>query len=66
MGIKEVTIAFDKDVQLSHIRKVTKLLKKYVNVYAIYDKWKLLKDKDSPCDEGEDVWKILLERRIRL
>lgn len=66
MGIRELTIAFDRDVNFGHIRDVTKLLRKYMNVYAVYDKWGLLKDKDSPCDQGEDVWRTLYERRIRL
>lgn len=66
MGIRDLTIAFDRDVGLGHIRKTTKLLQKYMNVYAIYDKWGLLQDKDSPCDRGEEVWRTLYERRIRL
>lgn len=66
MGIRDLTIAFDRDVGMGHIRKATKLLQKYMNVYAVYDKWGLLQDKDSPCDRGEDVWRTLYERRIRL
>ena len=66
MGIRDLTIAFDRDVGMGHIRKTTKLLQKYMNVYAVYDKWGLLQDKDSPCDRGEDVWRTLYERRIRL
>ena len=66
MGIKDLTIAFDKDVGLSSVRKSTKLLRKYMNCYAIYDKWKLLDEKDSPCDKGPDVWNELYERRLRL
>ena len=37
-----------------------------MNVYAIYDKWGLLQDKDSPCDQGRDTWELLYDRRIRL
>ena len=66
MGIRDLTIAFDRDVGMGHIRKTTKLLQKYMNVYAVYDKWGLLQDKDSPCDQGEEVWRTLYERRIRL
>ena len=66
MGIRDLTIAFDKDVGLGHIRETTKLLQKYMNVYAVYDKWGLLQEKDSPCDQGEEVWRTLYERRIRL
>lgn len=66
MGIRDLTIAFDKDVGLGHIREVTRLLRKYMNVYAVYDKWGLLQEKDSPCDQGEDVWRTLYDRRIRI
>ena len=66
MGIRDLTIAFDRDVGMGHIRKTTKLLQKYMNVYAVYDKWGLLQDKDSPCDRGEEVWQTLYERKIRL
>lgn len=66
MGIKEVTIAFDKDVNLKAIKSNTKLLRKYCNVYAIIDKWGLLQDKDSPCDQGRETWDILFERRVRV
>ena len=66
MGIRDLIIAFDKDVGLGHIRETTKLLQKYMNVYAVYDKWGLLQDKDSPCDQGRDTWELLYDRRIRL
>ena len=66
MQVKNVVIAFDKDVKLKKIQDCVKLLKKFTNVYVVYDKWHLLKDKDSPPDEGESVWKILYNRRIRI
>ena len=66
MGVKNVIVAFDKDVGMKDIKSSTRLLRKYMNCYAVYDKWGLLKDKDSPCDEGLDVWKSLLERRMRI
>lgn len=66
MMIKDVVIAFDKDVDLKKIVERVRLLKRFMNVYAVYDKWGLLQEKDSPCDQGEDVWRTLYERRIRL
>ena len=66
MKIKNVVIAFDKGVPLKEIKDCTKLLRKFTNVYAVYDKWGLLQDKDSPCDQGEQVWNTLYERRIKL
>lgn len=66
MKIKNVVIAFDKGVSLKEIKDCTKLLRKFTNVYAVYDKWGLLQDKDSPCDRGEQVWNTLYERRVKL
>ena len=66
MQVKNVVIAFDKDVNIKKIQKCVKLLKKFTNVYVVYDKWHLLDDKDSPCDKGIDTWMTLYERRVKL
>ena len=66
LHIKDVVIAFDKDVEFKKIRDCTNLLKRFVNVWLVQDKQKLLEEKDSPCDQGEDVWNKLYERRVRL
>ena len=64
--IRNVIIAFDQDVGLSKIKECTKLLKRFANVWVVYDKWKLLEEKDSPCDKGLDIWNSLYEGRVRL
>ena len=66
MKVKNVVIAFDKDVQMKKIHECTNLLKRFTNVWVIYDRWKLLDEKDSPPDKGEDVWDTLYERRVKL
>lgn len=66
MQIRNVVIAFDKDVDIKKIRSNVDLLKKFTNVYVVYDKWNMLDDKDSPPDKGESVWRTLYERRMRL
>ena len=66
MKVRDVVIAFDKDVQMKKIRDCTELLKRFTNVYVVYDKWGLLQDKDSPCDRGKEVWQTLYDRRMRL
>lgn len=64
MGLKEVTIAFDKDV---NVRKLDLgLLPMFVNVYGVIDKYGLLDDKDAPVDKGRGVWEELYESRVRL
>ena len=66
MQVKDVVIAFDQDVKLDKIRKCTELLKRFTNVWVVYDTWHLLKEKDSPPDQGEKVWRTLYERKIKL
>jgi len=66
MKVRDVVIAFDKDVQMKKIHECTELLKRFTNVYVVYDRWGLLDDKDSPCDKGKEVFEELYERRIRL
>ena len=64
--VKNVVIAFDKDVGIKKIQECVKMLKKFTNCYAVIDKWRLLKDKESPPDEGREVWETLYKRKIRL
>ena len=66
MQVKNVVIAFDKDVNIQKVRGCVGLLNRFTNCYAVIDKWKLLDEKDSPCDKGEDVWRTLYERRIKI
>lgn len=70
LHIPEVTIAFDRDVDIREIKKCTAMLKRFCNVYAVrdrYNKNRLLPgDKDSPVDAGKEVWKQLVKERIRL
>ena len=66
MRLRNVIIAFDKDVGLDKIRKATKDLKHFCNVFAVFDRRNLLDEKMSPCDKGRNVWESLLKERIRL
>ena len=66
MQIRDIVIAFDKDVSVNKIRKCTELLRKFSNVWVVYDKWNLLKEKDSPPDRGEKIWNTLYERRVKI
>lgn len=66
MGLKEVTFALDNDVPIANIRKNTEKLRRYTNVYAVYDRHKRLKEKMAPCDAGREVWEQLYNERIKL
>ena len=66
LRIKDITVAFDKDVPLSKIRECTEKLRKFTNVYAVIDRRGLLDEKMSPCDKGREIWETLYEERIKL
>lgn len=69
LNIKDVIIAYDNDVSVAKIYKSTKVLRRFVNVYAIIDKFHLLGDvseKLSPCDKGKEIWEVLLRNKRRL
>ena len=66
LRIKDITVAFDKDVPLSKIRECTEKLRKFTNVYAVIDRKGLLDEKMSPCDKGREIWETLYKERIRL
>ena len=66
LRVKDIIIAFDKDVEIMKIKECVKLLKKFANVYMIYDKRNLLSEKESPCDRGRKVWEQLLAEKIKL
>lgn len=70
MHIKDVIIAFDRDVEMSEIRQCTTILRRFCNVYVVRDRYNenrlLPGDKDSPVDAGEDVWLQLYSEKRRL
>ena len=69
---QEIVICFDKEEQPPsdwYFNKLYKLCNKYKN-YAdfsfIYDRENLLDMKDSPSDKGEEIFKELLSKRVRV
>lgn len=61
----DVVFALDKEVDVrqdAHIQR----LKRYVNVYYLYDREGLLDEKDSPVDKGKAVFKKLYMTAIKL
>lgn len=62
----EVCIAFDKDVPECEIQAICdRFLNTGRTVSYIYDKWDLLKEKDSPVDRGYKRWNFLYKHRIK-
>lgn len=77
LDIDEVIIAVDKefekigdDLERYYAKKIEKTIankiKPYKNVSVVWDKKGLLGMKDSPTDEGKDVWLELFRNRISL
>lgn len=76
LGVKEITIAYDKQFKLvgdsdyiswkEKIIKMTKDLIDVVDVYVMWDTEGLLEYKDSPSDKGKDIFEKLYKNKIRL
>lgn len=69
MGIKNVVVAFDNDVDYEAILSVANKIKRYVNVFIICDDKGLLGDKTeklSPCDRGREIWEELYREKKRI
>lgn len=68
----EIVICFDKEEKDGEDKYFNKLFnlcskyKNYCNFSFIYDRNNLLEMKDSPTDKGEETFKKLLERRVRV
>ena len=69
---REIVICFDKeelpheDKYFNHLYELCKKYQAYTNFSFIYDKENLLNLKDSPTDRGEEIFKKLLERRVKI
>lgn len=69
---REVIIAFDQEEEpgehkyFDNLYAMCKKYNQYVNFSFIYDRDKLLSLKDSPTDRGEEVFKTLLNRRVKV
>lgn len=61
----DVVFALDKEVNISNDKNIQKL-KRYLNVWYLYDTDGLLDDKDSPVDKGADVFGQLYKEKKRL
>ena len=60
-----VVFALDKEIDIRKDHNIQKL-KRYVNVYYLYDKNNKLDEKDAPVDKGKEVFKYLYDNKYRL
>ena len=68
----EIVLCFDKEenpgqeIYFNKLYEICKKYSNYCNFSFIYDREGLLQLKESPTDRGEEVFKKLLERRVRV
>ena len=65
LNLKEIVIAFDKDISQNELRSQCEKFYGIRNVSYIYDKDNLLGPKDAPIDCGNEVYQYLFNNRIR-
>lgn len=70
LGVSEIVIALDKEETKKDWRgkniKICKKYSPYAEMSYIFDEHHLLKDKDSPIDEGQEKWEELFRKRIKV
>ena len=76
LGVEEIIIGFDKQFQefnddehkklVKNLKNIHKKYGAYVHISYMFDKWDLLDYKDSPIDQGKDVFLELFKRRITI
>ena len=65
LNLKEIIIAFDKDIPQEQVRAQCEKFYGIRNVSYIYDTEDLLESHDAPIDRGNDVYWHLFHRRIQ-
>ena len=60
----EIIIAFDKDIDIDHIRYCCEKFYRIRKVSYIWDKYDLLGEKDSPADAQNKIFEFLMQYRI--
>lgn len=69
---KEIIVCFDKeeekgrDKYFNKLYSICKKYENYCNFSFIYDRENLLNMKDSPVDKGEEIFKKLIEKRVKV
>ena len=74
LNVKEIIVGFDKQFKelgdeehkkwVLKLKEINKKYSSYCQFSFLFDKWNLLQYKDSPIDEGKDIFLELFKRRI--
>jgi len=68
----EIVLCFDKaelpgeDKYFNKLYSICERYKNYCNFSFVYDRENLLELKDSPSDKGEEVFRKLIEKRVKV
>ena len=60
-----ITICYDKDIPIKHIRSECERFYGIRNIFYIYDKYDLMGEKDSPGDMPNKIFNYLLKHKIK-
>ena len=60
----EIIIAFDKDIDIDHVRHCCEKFYRIRKVSYIWDKYDLLGEKDSPADAQNKIFEFLMQYRV--
>jgi DNA primase len=63
-GVQEVVIAMDNDVPIEEVWSMCEKFYRSRKVSYIWDKWGILKEKDSPADASNKMYNFLFKYRI--
>lgn len=61
----DIVIQMDKGISLNHIRSLCEKFYGIRNVYYIYDKYDLLKDKEAPADACNKIYNYLWKYKVK-
>jgi DNA primase len=61
----DIIISLDKDIPIEEVRYMCSRFYGIRNVYYIYDKYDLLKSKDSPADVQNKIYEFLFKYKIK-
>jgi DNA primase len=63
LDIDEIVVCFDRGIDINHTRYCCEKFYHIRKVSYIYDKWDLLKDKESPADKSSQIYNFLFKYR---
>lgn len=61
----DIIIQVDEGISINHIRYLCEKFYNIRNVYYVFDKWGLLKPKESPTDKTNDIYNFLWKYKIK-